>query len=127
VRISEPTQTQIRCQDLRSAHPDSQEKTVDRRLFDFVSPFIVLLAVLGYFLFAAFVIYIQQHRFKGFALIGTLTMVYALEAFVVYTMLYGKKINPLETNMDSVRTIGLGVKANQERMGAAPTRSGPRR
>ena len=38
-----------------------------RGLFDFVSPFIVFLAVLSYFLFAAFVIYIQQHPFPGFA------------------------------------------------------------
>ena len=65
-----------------------------RGLFDFVSPFIVFLAVLSYFLFAAFVIYIQQHPFPGFAgliNLGAVTLVYALNAFVVYRMLYGKK------------------------------------
>src|SRR5687768_7956254 len=38
-----------------------------RTLFDFVSPFTVLVAVLSYFLFAALVIYIQQDPFPGFA------------------------------------------------------------
>jgi hypothetical protein len=81
-----------------------------RGLFDFISPFIVFLAVFGYFLFAAFVIYIQREPFPGFALIGTLTLVYALEAFVVYRALYGKKSTPLETHAGRVHTIGLTVK-----------------
>src|SRR5688572_5962770 len=43
-----------------------------RGLFDFISPLAVFLAVLGYFLFAAFVIYIRQHPFPGFA--GLITL-----------------------------------------------------
>ena len=86
-----------------------------RGLFDFVSPFIVFLAVLSYFLFAAFVIYIQQHPFPGFAglinLVGV-TLVYALNAFVVYMMLYGTKRNPFETHAGRLRTIGLAVKSS---------------
>jgi hypothetical protein len=85
-----------------------------RGLFDFVSPSIVLLAVLGYFLFAGFVVYIQQHPFPGFAgyfSIGPVTLVYALNAFGVYTMLYGRRKSALETHADRVRAIGLGVKA----------------
>jgi hypothetical protein len=85
-----------------------------RGLFDFVSPSIVFLAVLSYFLFAGFVIYIQQDPFPGFAgyiNIGAVTLVYALNAFGVYTMLYGRKKNPLETHADRVRAIGVGVKA----------------
>ena len=58
-----------------------------RGLFDFVSPFIVFLAVLTYLLFAAFVIYIRQHPFPGFAglinLVGV-TLLYAFIAFTVY-------------------------------------------
>ena len=38
-----------------------------RGLFDFISPFIVFLAVSSYFLFVAFVIYVQQEPFPGFA------------------------------------------------------------
>jgi hypothetical protein len=85
-----------------------------RGLFDFISPLIVFLAVLSYFLFAAFVIYIQQYSFRGFAgliSIGGITLVYALQAFVVYAMLYGKKSNPFETHAGRVRTIGLVVKS----------------
>lgn len=86
-----------------------------RGLFDFVSPFIVFLAVLSYFLFAAFVIYIQQHPFPGFAgliNLGALTLVYALNAFVVYMTLYGKKRNPFETHAGRLHTIGLTVKSS---------------
>ena len=66
-----------------------------RGLFDFVSPFIVFVAVLSYFLYAAFVIYIEQHPFPGFAgpliNIGVITLVYAANAFAVYVTLYRKK------------------------------------
>ena len=65
-----------------------------RGLFDFVSPFIVFLAVLSYFLFAAFVIYIHQDPFPGFAgliTLGAITLVYAVNAITVYWMLYGRK------------------------------------
>lgn len=86
-----------------------------RGLFDFVSPFVVFLAVLSYLLFAAFTIYLQQHPFLGFAgliNIVAVTLVYALNAFVVYVMLYGKKGNPFETHAGRLRTIGLAVKSS---------------
>jgi hypothetical protein len=60
------------------------------------------------------VIYIQQHPFPGFSglvNIGVITLVYALQASVVYAMLYGKKPNPFETHAGRVRTIGLVVKS----------------
>lgn len=86
-----------------------------RELFDFVSPFVVFLAVSSYILFAAFVIYLQQHPFLGFAglinIVG-ITLVYAVNAFVVYAMLYGKKPNPFESHAGRVRTIGLAVKSS---------------
>jgi FtsH-binding integral membrane protein len=85
-----------------------------RGLFDFVSPFLVFLAVLGYFLFAAFVMYIEQHPFPGFAgalvNIGIVTLVYALIASLTYTRLYGRKSSPLETHSDRLRTTGVTVK-----------------
>jgi hypothetical protein len=87
-----------------------------RGLFDFVSPTTVLVAVLGYFLFAGFVIYIQQDPFQGFAgpliNIGCVTLTYALNALVVYVMLYGKKANPFETHAARVQAIGLAVKGS---------------
>ena len=85
-----------------------------RGLFDFVSPSLVFLAVSSYFLFAGFVISIQQNPFPGFAgyiNIGGITLVYALNAFGVHTMLYGRKKGALETHTDRMRAIGLGVKA----------------
>lgn len=85
-----------------------------RRLFDFVSPFTVSVAVLSYLLFAAFMIYIEQHPFPGFggalANIGILTLGYAGLALVVYNMLYGKNRSPFETHVGHVQRIGLAVK-----------------
>lgn len=85
-----------------------------RWLFDFVSPFTVFVAVLSYFLFAAFVIYIQRDPFPGFAgytnIVG-MTLLYAVNGVWVYWMLYGRKINPFETHTGRVHMIGPGVKA----------------
>ncbi len=86
-----------------------------RGLFDFVSPSAVFLAVLSYFLFIAFVIYIQQYPFPGFAglvTLGGVTLVYAVNAATVYWMLYGRKSNPFETHAGRLHTIGLAVKSS---------------
>jgi hypothetical protein len=96
---------------------ESKRKAVLQRrgLFDFVSPFVVFLAVLSYFLFVVFVIYILRHPFSGFAglvNIGVITLVYVLEGSVVYAVLYGKKPNPFETHAGRLRTIGLVVKSS---------------
>jgi hypothetical protein len=86
-----------------------------RGLFDFVSPFLVSIAVLSYLLFAAFMIYIEQHPFPGFggalANIGIATLGYAFLAINVYYLLYGKNRDPFETNTGRVQRIGLAVKA----------------
>jgi MFS family permease len=81
-----------------------------RGLFDFASPFIVFVAVSGYFLFAGLVVYVRPEPSPGFALLGVLTLVYALEAVVVYRALYGRNANPLETYARRRHTIGLTVK-----------------
>jgi hypothetical protein len=84
-----------------------------RSLFDFVSPFAVFLAVFGYLLFVAYMFYIDQHPFPGFA--GPLVNIFfvtlsaAMQVFAVYKMLYGKK--GLETHEARMYVIGLGVKA----------------
>jgi hypothetical protein len=94
--------------------PQSKRKAILQRrgLFEFVSPLIVLLAALGYFLFVAFAIYFQ-HPFPGFSrltYIGMISLVYALQAYVVYAVLYGKKPNPFETHAGRARRIGGVVK-----------------
>lgn len=101
---------------LRRSLPEEKRKaSLQRRgLFDFVSPSIVFLAVLSYFLFVAFVLYIQRHPFPGFAgyliNIAGITLLYALMGFCVYVTLYGRKVNPLETHAERMRTIGVVVK-----------------
>jgi hypothetical protein len=85
-----------------------------RGLFDFISPLVVFLAVLSYLLFAAFVIYLQQDPVAGFIgliYLSSVTLVYALNAFVLYRVLYGKK-NPFETHAARLRAIGLTVKSS---------------
>lgn len=100
----------------RSVTEGKRTASLQRRgLFDFVSPFVVFAAVLSYGLFAAFVIYLQQHPFPGFGgliNIGIVTLVYALNAFVVYMMLYGKKGSPFETHAGRLHTIGFAVKSS---------------
>jgi hypothetical protein len=105
----------------RSSLLEGKRKAVLQRrgLFDFVSPFTVFIAVLSYILFAGFVIYMQQHPFAqqhpfprsgGLIVVGTITLVYAFNSFVVYGMLYRNKPNPFETHEGRVRTISVTVK-----------------
>ncbi len=101
----------------RALPPEAKRKALLQRrgLFDFISPFAVVLAVLSYFLFAAFVIYIQQRPFPGFAgliNIGIVTLLYALSALVVYRMLYGRRRNPLETHAGRLHAISVTVKSS---------------
>ncbi len=94
-----------------SALEGKRKATLQRRgLFDYISPFMVFLAVAGYFLFVGFVLYVQQEPFPGYGLIGVLTLAYALQAHVIYRNLYGKKSNPFETHAGRVHAIGLTVK-----------------
>jgi hypothetical protein len=77
-----------------------------RGLFDFVAPFSVSVALLSYFLFAAFALAVGQPIY-----IGGITLVYGAHAFVVYAVLYGGKPNPYESHADRMHTIGLVVKS----------------
>jgi len=101
----------------RQSLPEAKRKaTLQRRgLFDFVSPYIIFVAVLGYFLFAAFVISLQ-HRppfgLAGLIMLGGVTLCYAADAFAVYLTLYGKKANPFESHAGRLHTISLRVKGN---------------
>jgi hypothetical protein len=88
-----------------------------RGLFDFVSPFAVYLAVLSFLLFIAYAIWLDLHVYHNASLskycyqaIGAVTLVYALNAFIIYKYLYGRK-NPLVTQEGRVHTIGVRVKA----------------
>jgi len=101
----------------RSSMLEGKRKAVLQRrgLFDYTSPFAVFVAVAIYFLFVAYMLYIAQNPKVGIndslIGIGAVTLVYALSVFQVYKMLYGKKLNPLETHAGHVHMIGLAVKS----------------
>lgn len=102
---------------MQPSQETKRKATLQRRgLFDFVSPFVVYLAVLTYFLFVLFSIYLDLWVYQNTTLskfcyiaIGSVTMVYALNAFIIYKSLYGRK-NPLVRNEGRVHTIGVRVK-----------------
>ncbi len=88
-----------------------------RGLFDFVPPSVVYLAVVSYFLFVMYAIWLDLYIYDNTSLsrhclkaIVSVTLVYAFNAFVIYKYLYGRK-NPLVTHEGRVHTIGATVKA----------------
>lgn len=103
-------------QRLRDAFPADKRKATlrPRRLFDFVSPVAVFLAVLSYVLFIALAIYIDQNPFPGFAgalvNIALISALYTMMGFVIYMTLYGRKSNPLQTQAGHMIAIGTAVK-----------------
>jgi hypothetical protein len=94
-----------------------RKATMQRRgLFDFVSPFAVYVAVLSYLLFVVIAIYLDLQVYGNESLsrqclvsLITVTLVCALNAFIIYKYLYGRK-NPLVTHEGRVHTIGLTVR-----------------
>lgn len=82
-----------------------------RGLFDFISPVVVAVAVLGYIALVAFVLAIQSKPTPGLQLIAVLTFVYVSQAVIVYRALYGKH-SPIETNAIRMHTIGLTVRVS---------------
>lgn len=95
----------------RSLLEAKRKASLQRRgLFDFVSPLTILAAVLSYALLVSVVMWLQPTPMPGFALIGVLTLVYALQAFLVFRALYGKRSNPLEAQAIRAQTIGVKVR-----------------
>jgi hypothetical protein len=86
-----------------------------RGLFDFVSPLAVVLAVLSYLSFAAFMFYVARNPFPGFGgpllNIGILTLGIVLLGFVVYRVVYGRRKDLLQTHTDRMRSMRMVVQA----------------
>jgi len=100
---------------LKPSPADRKRKAVLQRrgLFDFISPFVVFLAVLSYVLVVALVLYIRQHPFPGsggLANIVFITVAWAFFAFVVYGSLYGRNRIPPATQAVRLHAIGVVVK-----------------
>jgi hypothetical protein len=80
-----------------------------RGLFDYVSPLLVVIAILSNSLFAAFMFYVARDPFPGFAgpivniVLVTLTLV--LAGFGMYWA--GRKRDPLQSHADHLRKVSM--------------------
>lgn len=97
----------------RRPPPETKRKAVLQRRgpFDFVSPIVVLLAVLSYFLFVAFNFYVARHPFPGYAgpfvNIAIVTLMFGVLGCVMYWFLYVRKIDPLQTHADRMGMLRM--------------------
>ena len=91
--------------------------TLERRgLFDFVSPFVVVLTLLCYPLLIGLVTYVERDDLDdgsadALVMIGAITLMYAMFAFGMYASLYGKR-NPFQTHEARIRAMAISVKGS---------------
>ena len=103
---------------MQPSQESKRKATLQRRgLFDFVPPSVVYFAVLSFFLFVGYAIWLDLYIYDNTSLsrhclkaIVSVTLVYALNAFVIYKYLYGRK-NPLMNHEGRVHTIAVMVKS----------------
>ncbi len=84
-----------------------------RRLFDFVSPKLIGLAVLVYLAFIVFILYIRQFEFPWFGGYGNIVGMTAINLFfagIIFWNMYGKKQDPYLAYEDRKRQLELAVK-----------------
>jgi len=84
-----------------------------RRLFDFVSPTLVSMAIFSYIVVMLLVLYVIRHPFPGFAGPINIVMITALNllfAGAVIRFLSGKKGNPHQAHADRLKGIAIAVK-----------------
>jgi MFS family permease len=87
-----------------------------RGLFDFVSPTVVIVALLVVVAFIAFMIHAIHFRVPaikastGYFILGVVMLSFVLSGMWTYKAVYGKKLNPFESHADRMHTIGLGVR-----------------
>ncbi len=85
-----------------------------RRLFDFISPTMFGMAILVYFAFIGFVLYIKQFDFPWFGGYWNIVGVTLLNLFfagIIIWNLYGKRRDPHQAYEDRKRQIELTVKS----------------
>jgi hypothetical protein len=84
-----------------------------RRLFDFISPTLIGLAIFVYFAFIGFILYVRQFEFPWFGGYWNIVIVTAGNIFfagIIFWHLYGKKMDPYQAYEDRIRQIALTVK-----------------
>jgi hypothetical protein len=86
-----------------------------RRLFDFISPAIVGVAIFMNVACIWFYLYRDQYEFHwgsdAFVISITLIAMNALFAVIIFRNLYGKKLDPHQAGKDRIRQIGVTVKS----------------
>jgi hypothetical protein len=86
-----------------------------RGLFDFVSPPRVVVEVVIYLLFAAFMVYLMYFasnpipKVIGYQMLGAVTLGFMLQAGWLYWRMYGRKV-PMESDADRMRSTGVDAR-----------------
>lgn len=84
-----------------------------RRLFDFISPTIIGIAIFVYFAFIGFILYVRQFEFPWFGGYWNIVIVTAGNFFlagIIFWHLYGKKRDPYQSYEDRIRQMAVIVK-----------------
>ena len=84
-----------------------------RRLFDFISPTIISMAIITYVGFVLLILYIRQFEFPWFGGYWNIVGVTAINlcfAGIILRYMYGKKLNPHQAYEDRIRHIETIVK-----------------
>ncbi len=84
-----------------------------RRLFDFISPSIIGMAIIMYIAFILLILYIRQFEFPWFGGYWNIVVVTAANlgfAGIILWYMYGKKLNPHQAYQDRLRDIEVIVK-----------------
>lgn len=96
---------------------DNPRKTASlerRRLFDFVSPTVVLITALLYAAFLVYLLYLHQRPFPGFAGFAVnlmvITLLYIWTFGLVYFKLFGKKAHPFQSRSEKHFAIEVTIK-----------------
>jgi len=88
-----------------------------RRLFDFVSPLRLILEVLVYLLFVAFMLYLMYvaknpiQKDIGYQMLAAITLGFALTQGWLFWRVYGRKV-PLESDADRMHSTGVQAKGS---------------
>ena len=97
---------------MRSANSTRKAELQPRRLFDFVSPAIIGIAVSTYIAFCVFIIYIRKFEFEwfgGYANIFGATLMNLFFSLAMFWQIYGKKLDPHQAPDDRKRQITILV------------------
>jgi hypothetical protein len=103
---------------MRDANSRRKAELHPRRLFDFISPAMIGMAIFVYVAFILFVLYIRQFEFPWFGGYWNIFGVTAMNLFLagmIFRNMYGKKLDPHQTYEDRKRKIEINVKITSVR------------